>query len=402
MRPFLICVLAASLAVNAGLFFLRMTRPAPVPVRPTSQRPVPRPANPDLPALARLDPADLAGLRDRLRATGTPDAVIRAVLEGALRQQYRDQMEAWRIEQAKNWWHGSTGSAPSVRSVVSEPLQKLLGPDPLDLADAAVRYDFLSEDKRRLLAQIDLDYNELLDRTRSGQQLNASTKAEIEEEQLLNRERRNDLLAALSPEERAEYDLRFTGTAAGNAVRFAAVDVTEAEYRTIKPIIDAGQSGVVGDQPTLDRLVAAVGFDRTLDLVWSTYSGPYKDTVGPLHEAGLPAHNAALLLQLSAETGVRAAAIHNDPALSPEEKRAGLLALQQSVRPQFDALAPPAVQPKLPAQTTSWFTMLGEGRYQMMGASVRGSGWLVVPPESVANPPRTSGLGLAVPRRPGG
>jgi hypothetical protein len=143
-----------------------------------------------------------------LRAAGADDETARAVLDGALRRKYRAMVAARRIEAIRTaWWKANkseTADLPDFRASVAEPLKKLLGPDPLDLIDAALRYDFLPPDKRRLLAMIDLDYSEL--QTLAGRRLDgvllsqATTKAEAAEEQLLVQERRKDLLAALTPD----------------------------------------------------------------------------------------------------------------------------------------------------------------------------------------------------------
>jgi hypothetical protein len=327
------------------------------------------------------------------------------VIDGMLRVRYREQVAAWRIDRIRTaWWRGNAaggGNAPSQRKGVTEPLQAVLGVDPLELADAEVRYDFLPPDKRRLLAQIDLDYTELKGKAAPARG-NPATKSELDEDQLLNRERQKDVLAALTPEERAEYELRFAGTAATNARRFFAMDVTESEFRVIKPLVDtyreqlgamprdtnAATARVELDQRTIDQLVAAVGYDRALDYLWATDSGPWMDTVRLLQGMQFPTGNASRLFQLAAETGDRASAIHYDTLLTVEQKRAALETLQQSLRPQIDALVPAVAQARLPPEAMSWFNALGEGRYERNQPLLMGAGRMVATPVSVAVPPR--------------
>ena len=42
---------------------------------------------------------------------------------------------------------------------------------------------------------------------------------------------------SLSPEERAEYDLRFSEIATRNAQRYTRMQVTEKEFRAIQPLV---------------------------------------------------------------------------------------------------------------------------------------------------------------------
>jgi hypothetical protein len=411
MKRFFLFLLATSLTANAWLYFRETTHPAAspeangTPTRSPNAAPSPEAVSPLVGLLATLDRADvdLAKLRDELRAAGVDDSSVRGLLEGVLRARYEAQAAAGQIDAFRTgWWRrglsapGRTG--PSARSLVDEPLQALLGRDPLDIADAEARYDFLSPEKRRLLALTDLDYTDL--RRKSPQaRTSAATKTELEEQQLLARERQKDVIAALTPEERAEYDLRFGGTAARNARRFAAIQVTEEEFRAVKPILDVldeqrrGKSLVSAEyagaeQTAVDGLVSAVGYARALDFIWGDDSGPYAKTTRLLREASLPPDNAVRLFQLSAETGLKAAAIHDDAALDAAQKRAALTTLQQATRPQLDALVPPALQSKLDPYAFTWFQILGDGRYQMQRPILIGGGWAIGPEIPVATAPK--------------
>jgi hypothetical protein len=406
MKKTIALFLVVSLSANAWLL-LRPSPPVPAAAIATRARPSPaNAASSDnaalVRALAHVDPTEPDALVQSLRAAGASDETTRATLDGVLRQNYRAAVSAWRIERFRNaWWKGAgRGNAgmPVLRTLVSDPAKKILGPDPLDIADAAVRYDFLPPEKRRLLALIDLDYAELL-KPGSGTFGRAATKAEATEEQLLVQERRKDVLAALSPAERTEYDLRFSGTAVLNAERFAHLNVTESEFRTLKPLLDEYQSAfraamvqsnygpeaIAVEQRTVDQIVGALGYDRALEYLWHV-SGAYDDVVAVMRDLNQPARVAARVFQLGAETGERAAAIHYDPSLTAEQKKAALLTLQESVRPQLDALVPPAAQTRLPEPAIGWFQLLGEGRYEQMRPTLYGNGRGSVPPVSVTSP----------------
>jgi hypothetical protein len=87
---------------------------------------------------------DLTELRDRLHTEGASDESIRSILEGILRRRYREKLSQDRAARyAAGWWKdtqrtwGTTestrrlGDDPELlRTMVTEPLERLLGPDP--------------------------------------------------------------------------------------------------------------------------------------------------------------------------------------------------------------------------------------------------------------------------------
>lgn len=429
MKRLVIIILGLSLIANAWL----LLRPVPVSVRTipvpvVAARPVPPVAvestRSGLTLLAKNPASDLERLRDQLRRAGVDESTIRGVIEGMLRTTYRERLTAWQVEQQAGWWRGTANPlgnagepARMMRTLVLEPLEKLLGRDPLDLADTEQQFDFVSADKRRLLAQITLDYADIRSRLReatAGGIMSAETRAELEAYQKVQTERRADVLAALSPAELAEYDLHFSFSGGEpNARRLAAMESTEAEYRAIKPILDSldgklkaiprnalnAASIATAQQDALDRLVEAVGYDRALDLFWNAdTTGISASVVDTFRAAGLPAHDATRLFQLAAEAGERAVAVHYDPALTADQKREALLAIQQSIRPQYEALVPSALQAKLPEQVRGWYGLLGEGQYQAFRGSII-SGWGAPTPQTVTTPPRGARLTTIAPRR---
>lgn len=351
-------------------------------------------------------------LRDQLRSAGADDETIRAALDGVSRRRSAVQASAERRERIRSaWWRPAQAKAPGRPGPQADRVRESMGPDPLDLADAELRYQFLPADKRRLLAQIDLDYADLL-RAQPG----AGTRADLDEYALINRERQQDILAALSPDERAEYDLRFGESTSSITTRFAAMAASESEFRAIKPLADELQRGLkilnatdpdyrnrrlALEQATLDGLVEKIGYDRTLDYLWSTTSNAYVGTLEVLQANGLPSHRAAQLLQLGTETGIKGREIHENPALSADEKRAALAALQESVRPQLGTLVPVELQTKLPSEAIAWFGALAEGRYAELRPDVGTTAWYAATPQPVWLPRRAPATPIALPRRHG-
>jgi hypothetical protein len=341
-------------------------------------------------------------LRDRLRNTGIDERTIRAVIEGTLRNRYREKLTAERLEQLRrNWWKTriipGSDDAKMLRASVAEPLQKALGADPLDQVDAESRYTFLPAEKRRKLAQIDQDYREM----RAQLQVppgtsDTQTRAEQEQLRLLANERRKDVLAELTSEERTEMELRFSDVAHGVIARMNNIAATGEEYRPIKPAMDEFQAKAkqlaAGDEvgrgelerETVRQLVATFGYDRAVDIVWAGYN-EYAGVARAARAMQLPENTVGSVMTLNAETGLQAAAIHRDEALTAEQKQAALVALQQSARSRLDALLPPAAQQLLEPATFTWLTELAEGKYRVMSPGLTGyNGYM---PLSLNQPP---------------
>ena len=278
MKKIIALLLVTSLTANAWLA-LRIVRldaataESAVAVNPTRAK---APSSPVIP-LDAFESSDPAVWRDRLREAGADEPMVRALLEGALRQRYREKVRAERVQQWQfAWWRSDARKATAdnpqlLREAVQTPLRELLGRDPLDAHDAEKRFDFLPPVKRRQLAEIALDYAEM-DAAAGGRPTANALKSDFDRVALLADERRKDVMAALTPEERAEYDLRFEGRAGLGAGRLSAMNGTEQEFRALRPILDEmrqlAQALPLGDdfpaaytqltQRTIDRIAAAI------------------------------------------------------------------------------------------------------------------------------------------------
>jgi hypothetical protein len=418
MKRFILVLLATSMTANAWL----AVRISQVEAPTDSAAPAPH-ANAGPPTataivpLVALESADPAVWRDRLREAGADDATVRAIVEGQLRQRYRSELSAKRVEQLQTMWWRNDTRTPSgddtqlLKVTVKTPLHELVGRDPLDVQDAEKRFDFLSPAKRRMLAEIELDYAEMGGAGR-GTVSSTTLKSDIDRQDFLAEERLKDVMAALTPDERAEFTVRFEGSAGLLSGRLAAINGTEQEFRALRPLLDELRQQVralpSGDnfpaeayadlnQKAVDQIATAIGPDRALDFLWSG-PGLYPELARFAHERGLPSTTAARVMQLAAETGVRASAIHHDAAIPPEKKFAALQALQATVGADFDRLVPASLRSQLPASAVEWFTMLGEGRYMGWMASLSGTGFGTIAPTSIST--RSAGRPWPIPIRP--
>lgn len=356
--------------------------------------------------------------RDQLREAGADESMVRAVIEGQLRQRYRARLRELRVDQFQtNWWKSDGrriggDDTQLLKDVVLTPLRELVGRDPLDVRDAEKRFDFLPPAKRRMLAEIELDYAEM---DHAGRTAGSSTtlKSDVDRQDLLAGERRKDEIAALTPEERAEFDLRFEGSAGLLSGRLAAMNGTEQEFRALRPLLDElrqqeralprdnnfSAAFAELNQKTVNRIAATIGPDRALDYLWSG-PGLYPELTRFAQERGLPATTAARVMQLASETGIRASGIHHDPTIPPANKVDALQALQADVRTDLNRLVPETLRSQFPPTAIEWYTMLGEGRYMGFSPSLSSTGSGTIAPASVSKP--ATGRPWAPPARPRG
>lgn len=339
---------------------------------------------------------DLAMLRDQLRAAGTDESTIHGVLEQILYMRYRQKISDDRAERERVWWQdvqrtwGTAGSRPLgedlalLSRMVTNEMERLVGLHPLEREAAEARFAFLPSELRQ--AFIMLGRSEPTMPTATGNpEADAQARADYEKDRRAFTEQSQALLASLTPEQRTEFDLHFSSFATGLQQQLLPVTLTEQEYRTVYPLAEAyardyaalsatdkrGEAKNQLDRRVAEQLVSTFGYDRALDLIWSA-TPEYSTYERVVREGNLPAPTTSQVLQLAADTGDQAAAIHADATLTLEQKQASLLALQQRTQAQLDALIPPAQQQRLPADSLAWITLLGQGRYKPIVTSLPG------------------------------
>jgi hypothetical protein len=371
---------------------------------------------------------DLNELRDRLRTEGASDESIRSILEGILRRRYREKLSQDRaVRYTAGWWKdiqrtwGTTESTRRLgddpvllRTMVTEPLERLLGLDPIEAAEVEAKYAFLPAEMRLAFGRVD--------RLMPDDWSPATGVAPEDFMKLLQTQtaEREPLLARLSPEQRQDYDMRFGTTGTALARQIGLLDPTELECKTVYPWAEQYAKTARGlereelrqnippwvsrrrnelDRGYAQQLIDVLGYDRALDFIWSG-AQEYPSYADVVREAGLPPGSAGRVIQLAAETAERAAVIHMDSGLSLEQKGSALLALQTSVRLDFDQIIPPTVQARLTPQARQWIDVLGEGRYKESWPALPGFGLSVSQPiTAVSAPPPRNRLPLVTPPR---
>lgn len=423
--------LLASLGGNAYLLTRREAGPPSSPRAATSHSNRPEIALPPLDPNALVKVGDLVPLRDRLRAEGASDSAVRSVVEGILRRRYREKLSQDRAARAaRGWWKDAQrtwGTAESfrrlrddptlLRSMVTDPLERLLGPDPTDIAEADAKYAFLPADLRQRLGRIDRTMPSGWNPT-GDPAADEVLRAEFENTRRELEAERSTLLANLAPDQRQQYEMRFSRTGTSMAQQLEPLGATEQEFTSIYPFADQYRKDYEGlfrqengsqkaselDRRLAQQLIATLGYDRALDFIWGG-AAEYSSYARIAREAGLGGGTAGRVVQLASETSDRAAAIHADQTLSLEQKTAALVTLQQAARSQLDSLFPPTAQQRLAPAALEWIESLGQGRYKSIAAVLPGRGNLRVVTGTISlssTPPSDRPPPLVPPRTTGG
>jgi hypothetical protein len=384
--------------------------------------------------------SDLATLRDALIAAGASDTRVREIMWGAARWQFRDEQTKKRLARIeRGWWKdeqramGITRSRQwlvddpgLLRELVYDRVESLVGIDPAERQVVNARYAFLPEELRVKFDRVQRDLAR--DWVGTGDpEIDAKTAAEMAVKAREYQAEREQLLASLTPDQRREYDMYYGSLGRQLASALGGVQgSTEEEFRKIYRIAEetmpstasaavAGTATLVNGAISLDgarsfvapsqeavveRMVSEFGYDRAMDYLWAQ-TPEYRAVSILAKENNLDPTAAARFTQLAAETGAKAAAIHQDGSLSVEQHRAALLALQQTARAQADALVPPEAQQKLPPTALQWLTQMSEGRYKMMTPGMPGRGSASFTGSITApNPALPAGFSIKPPVRP--
>jgi len=246
MKALLILLLGVSLVANIALFARRSASGAATANTQTTRAdasakgPIPVPEfSTDTWALATAgDPA----ATERFRQLGLPDSIIRALIVRQIDLRFRDREQALRAHERDAFWRRDFPyyttrptdplAALDLRREKNAEKQRLLAglPDP-ESVQSGTSDAFVPPAKREQLRLIREDYQAL-------RQLYSAYDGVLlpqEREKLLYLEtqERTDIAALLTPEELAEYDLRFSPTAQQLRFQLTAFDATEDEYKAI-------------------------------------------------------------------------------------------------------------------------------------------------------------------------
>lgn len=301
----------------------------------------------------------------RLRAGGMPPDLIRSLVYSRVQTRYRDRLRALAPAPTDEYWRswnqaGWAAMTPEARAQyralsreIEAEIRALLGDEPESLSPSARRLheqmaSLVPVAKVQQIEAIQRDYNDLVAQVRERSR-GLVLKADREQLRLLERERRNDLAAALTPEELLEYDLRASPTAAALRNRLNFFQPSEAEFRALGQLqLELDRQFPPGDMSAeesdrrhaaerelLDRIRATLTPERFAEYQ-VTIDGMYSQTRSFVSAYGLAPSVAHEIVALKQQTWRRIDELHA-AGLTPEQRNAALLALQQETESELGA-----------------------------------------------------------------
>jgi hypothetical protein len=310
---------------------------------------------------AALQSALVAGDSAALTAAGVPAEVVRAIAVGRAFEQMQRRMRELRPEIAdeEKYWRRNSGMrsdamnrerrlemnkvqrdfAEAIRAAVGDESDSLLG----ERGDT--RFTFLPAAKRDQLRQIQQDYGEMESQAYAEQE-GIQLPSDREKLRLLRLERERDIAAALTPEQREQYELRLSQTANQVRSRYGEVIQSEEEYRRIFALQKAfddqyAASEMLGGGSSSQETTRArreaeqklqeeirASLDPTQLATWLRANDQDHKTVSSLaRRLNLPADTPDLVLASREVYATQSMQINANPALSADERRSQIQAL---------------------------------------------------------------------------
>lgn len=315
---------------------------------------------------ASLSTPDLPGLITRLRAAGFPPELIRAVVSAQLEMQFRERVNAivGAVAETPFWKPEPTSSLynPKFQEQISQiyrersRLQRqLLGDEAFMNAGEATaaqrrQYGDLPKAKIDLLQRIVEDYQEMTSQVRSATQ-GITLPEDREKIALLEREKRADLAAILTPQELEDYEMRNSNTTMRLRQAMTLMDASEEEFRALykimQPLTDVinpptfGVSGA--DMARLrqeaqvkanEAIKATLGEARFTDYQRAN-NYEYQQLVRIAQRDNVSTEMIRSTYDLRDELIKESGRIYDDKELNPDEKRAALATLGQKTKAQI-------------------------------------------------------------------
>jgi hypothetical protein len=350
-----------------------------------------RPAAAD--AWAALDTEDLRTLIARLRAAGFPPAVIRSIVSARINARFAPRF-AELIRPASEqpfWkpdpWSGMANSQSfwekqnqlyrdrmrAIREALGEESFALYGDDPA----AAKRRQFgdIPESKVELVQRIVDDYAEMVSQVRAAMQ-GVTLPEDREKLALLEREKRADLAAILTPQELEEYEMRTSTVANRLRTPLSVMDATEEEFRTIFRIqqqfaAQLDTTGLTAITPEISRaltearkqadaqVAAVLGPQRFADYQRAN-DREYQQLYGIAQREGIAADAVLRAYNLRDTYAQKSTAIMEDRAATPEQKLQALQTLGQNAKIELAGTLGEAAATTY-AQSSRWVRQLTSG-----------------------------------------
>ena len=310
-------------------------------------------------------------LRDFLRAAGVPEDTIRMVVASTIWKRYGERMKSLhQPDPNQPWWksdrqsmYGSMSKEKReemkrLQAEATAEMERVLGPDKNNMFGnwSDPRMNFLPEAKRKDLQKIEQDYNELISEVQQDMQ-GFSLPSDGEKLRFLQEEKKRDIEAMMTPEERLAYDLRMSNTANQLRWRMTKLDATEAEYLRIFPLQKAfddaySNNDQYGGGPERtqdfwkqrseaekqlkDQIKAALGPDRYTDYV-RAQDNDFQQLENATRRLALPSDTPDKIYAMRTGIASEAQSIADNPNIAADQKKAAFAALAEKTRGQVRA-----------------------------------------------------------------
>lgn len=313
-----------------------------------------------------LGRTDAATLKTHLEAAGFPPEVARAAAAAQVQHDFRQRQAALvGSVEPPPFWQTSAGfviPTPSgnpeterqlneLRRELTARMKEIMGsehsPEDVTAVSQSNRWGSLPREKMSAVLQINSDYQELQRELLAGRSPMTLPAVDQEKLALLNRERRADIEAVLTPAELFEMDVRQSPTASRLRSQLRAFNASEEEFRAIFQVQyeldresgrDATHAGITiissSDRDTnrnalLERVKPILSPERYADFEFATTSANTM-LVAITNRFGLPVDAARSVVATRDEVTQAAAKLRADPSLSPVERNTRLAELSRT------------------------------------------------------------------------
>lgn len=334
---------------------------------------------------------DLTTLVARLRAAGFPPPILRLIIDAEIEARFAPRIQELtrELNETPYWkpdpslYAGNSRLFESINQIYrerSQLLRGLLGQDAfaysgVDPSAAQQRqYGNLSEAKISLVQRITDDYAEMMGQVRTAMQ-GVTLPEDREKLALLEREKRADLAAVLTPAELADYEMRSSPITGRLRTPLSIMNASEAEFRTIFEIqqpyanvISPGVGMITMEMSQQRREVtakineqikAALGEAR-----FAQYERATQSEFQQLHRLasaeGVSYDAMAKAFDVRGPTATASTAIMNDRNLNADDKRTALKNLALTARTEILSTLGPTVGPAY-AENARWLTHIAQG-----------------------------------------
>ncbi len=332
---------------------------------------------------------DAAALRDRLRAMGWPEDAVRAVVRTVIMRPLIDfQRSLTKSQQSKDPYQviptgmfsysqltkEQRAELRALNRQTNEQLTALLGLDPYDTN--ANRLSYLPQEKAEKLAALERDYADLRSQL-IGEVQGFPLPSDDEKMAFLEKEKRQDIAALLSPDELKEYELRTSPTAERLRAQLRNFEVSPEEFKAIydaQKAFDERMSSGPNDaasysqarEQLAEQLRAEMGPDR-YEAYQRAQNPDYRALEAAAQRFNLPQASVDQAFATRGQTISEAQRITTDPLMSDDQRTQALANLAVQTQDQLRSQLGPDAGDAYMRTNMHWLTSVQRGQSISIG-----------------------------------